>query len=149
MGYLTLYNSAINLKAIGSAALDNSESEDDYKAMVCILLSGGNDCYNMLVPMDPPSYKAYTESRSNMAIATKNLIAMDPSLTSGVPYGLHPSMTELEELVSSGECVFINNVGTLVAPTNKVKYLNGSPRDIPLGLFSNIVQEQKWLSGVP
>ncbi|MFM7090051.1 MAG: hypothetical protein ACKOZZ_04505, partial [Bacteroidota bacterium] len=48
MGYLTLYNSAINLKAIGSAALDNSESTDDYKAMVCILLAGGNDCYNML-----------------------------------------------------------------------------------------------------
>ena len=32
MGFLTLYNSAINLKAIGSAALDNSESNDEYKA---------------------------------------------------------------------------------------------------------------------
>ncbi len=100
MGYLTLFNSAINLKAIGAAALDNSESTDDYKAMVCILLAGGNDCYNMLVPMEPSAYKAYADSRSNMALATKNLIALDPSLTGGVPYGLHHAMPELEDLVS-------------------------------------------------
>ena len=75
MGYLTLYNSAINLKAIGAAALDNSESTDDYKAMVCILLAGGNDSYNMLVPLDPQAYKAYADSRSNMALPTRNLIA--------------------------------------------------------------------------
>jgi uncharacterized protein (DUF1501 family) len=149
MGYLTLYNSAINLKAIGSAALDNSESTDDYKAMVCILLAGGNDSYNMLVPMDPSAYKAYADSRSNMALPTRNLIALDPSLTGGVPYGLHPAMPELEDLVSSGECVFINNVGTLVAPMNKVRYLNGSPRDIPIGLFSHIDQEQQWQTGIP
>jgi uncharacterized protein (DUF1501 family) len=149
MGYLTLFNSAINLKAIGAAALDNSESTDDYKAMVCILLAGGNDSYNMLVPMDPQAYKAYAESRSNMALPTKNLIALDPSLTGGIPYGLHPAMPELEDLVSSGECIFINNIGTLVAPTNKSKYLNGSSRDIPLGLFSHFDQEQQWLTGIP
>jgi len=93
MGYLTLFNSAINLKAIGSAALDNSESNDEYKALVCILLAGGNDSYNMLVPMDPNAYNAYSTSRSNMALATKNLIALDSSLTGGVPYGLHPVRT--------------------------------------------------------
>ena len=92
MGYLTLYNSAINLKAIGSAALDNSESNDEYKALVCILLAGGNDSYNMLVPLDPSAYKAYSASRSNMALVAKNLIAINPSLTGGVPYGLHPAM---------------------------------------------------------
>ena len=53
MGFLTMYNSAINLKAIGAAALDNSESTDDYKAMVCILLAGGKESYNMSVPMEP------------------------------------------------------------------------------------------------
>ena len=149
MGYLTLFNSAINLKAIGSAALDNSESNDEYKALVCILLAGGNDSYNMLVPMDPNAYKAYSASRSNMALATKNLIALDSSLTGGVPYGLHPAMPELEDLLSSGEAVFINNVGTLVAPTTKAKYFNGSSKDIPLGLFSHTDQEQQWQTGIP
>jgi uncharacterized protein (DUF1501 family) len=149
MGYLTLFNSAINLKAIGSAALDNSESTDDYKAMVCILLGGGNDSYNMLVPMDPQAYKAYSDSRSNMALPTRNLIALDTSLTGGVPYGLHPAMPELEDLVSSGECIFINNVGTIVAPTTKNKYLNGSSLDLPVGLFSHSDQQQQWQTGVP
>jgi len=149
MGYLTLYNSAINLKAIGSAALDNSDSTDEYKALVCILLAGGNDSYNMLVPMDPLSYKSYSASRSNMALATKNLIALNPSLTGGVPYGLHPAMPELEDLLSSGEAVFINNVGTLVAPTTKAKYFNNSSKDIPLGLFSHTDQEQQWQTGIP
>jgi uncharacterized protein (DUF1501 family) len=58
-------------------------------------------------------------------------------------------MPELEDLVSSGECVFINNIGTLVAPTNKAKYLNGASRDIPLGLFSHTDQEQQWQTGIP
>ena len=50
---------------------------------------------------------------------------------------------------SSGEAVFINNVGTLVAPTTKAKYFNGSSKDIPLGLFSHTDQEQQWQTGIP
>ena len=41
---------------------------DDYKAMVCILNSGGMDSFNMLVPRGT-SYAEYAASRSNMALS--------------------------------------------------------------------------------
>jgi uncharacterized protein (DUF1501 family) len=149
MGMLTMFNSAVNLKAIGAAALDNPGLTDDYKALVCILLQGGNDSYNTLVPLEPEAYKDYAASRSNMALDAKMLIPLDVASTGGVPYGLHPAMPEVEDLFFSGECAFINNVGTLVAPLTKERYFNGSTRDVPLGLFSHSDQERQWMTGIP
>src|SRR5210317_1866683 len=94
MGYLTLFNSAINLKAMGLAALDNSGLTDDYKALVCILLAGGNDSYNMLIPLDNEEYRDYATTRSNMALDRSEMITLNPNNTDGRTYGLHPSMTE-------------------------------------------------------
>lgn len=147
MGYLTLFNSAINLKAMGLAALDNSGLTDDYKALVCILLAGGNDSYNMLIPLDNEEYRDYATTRSNMALDRSEMITLNPNNTDGRTYGLHPSMTEIEDLFASGECTFINNVGTLVAPTSKADYMRGSAR-VPLGLFSHGDQENQWQSGL-
>ena len=51
VGVSTLYNSIINLKALNAAAMANSVVlGGDYKALVCIFLSGGNDSFNMLIP---------------------------------------------------------------------------------------------------
>jgi uncharacterized protein (DUF1501 family) len=147
MGYLTLFNSAVNLKAMGLAALDNSDLQDDYKALVCILLAGGNDSYNMLIPLDPEAYRDYAQIRSNMALDQSLLLPLNPTNTGGKTYGLHPSMVEIEDLYHSGECTFVNNVGTLVAPTTKAEYMAGSAR-LPLGLFSHGDQENQWQSGL-
>lgn len=147
MGYLTLFNSAINLKAMGMAALDNSSLDDDYKALVCILLAGGNDSYNMLIPLDPEGYQEYASTRSNMAMDRSIMLPLNPINTGGKLYGLHPSMPEIEELFSSGECTFINNVGTLAAPITKAEYMRGGA-PVPLGLFSHGDQENQWQTGL-
>ena len=55
LGTTTLYSSLINLKAMNTIAASTSGLEGDYKALVCILLSGGNDSFNMLVPRSPYS----------------------------------------------------------------------------------------------
>ncbi len=46
------------LRMIGSA-LANTKALTDYKALVCIYLSGGNDGWNMLVPADSTRYNTY------------------------------------------------------------------------------------------
>ena len=48
----TMLNTLINLKALNAAALSHSDvaDGDDYKALVCITLNGGNDAFNMMVP---------------------------------------------------------------------------------------------------
>ncbi|GIS97506.1 MAG: hypothetical protein CM1200mP24_07900 [Gammaproteobacteria bacterium] len=45
--------SALALGSLGvSKTMLATENFADYKALVCILLAGGNDSYNMLVPYD-------------------------------------------------------------------------------------------------
>ena len=61
---------ALNLAAMAEAAAASSvlTSSDDYKAIVCLFMYGGNDYANTLVPYDAPSHAAYTSFRSNLAI---------------------------------------------------------------------------------
>jgi uncharacterized protein (DUF1501 family) len=53
MGSTTLLSTLTNLTSLNGALgadLLKSAPPTDYKAMVCILLSGGMDSFNMLVP---------------------------------------------------------------------------------------------------
>ena len=36
---------------------------DDYRALVCVFLFGGNDSNNLIVPMDPAAYAAYAANK--------------------------------------------------------------------------------------
>ena len=52
---------ALGLAGIGELAAFNAG--DDYKALVCIFLYGGNDHANMLIPFDAANYSAYATIR--------------------------------------------------------------------------------------
>ena len=150
LGYTTLYSSLINLKAINAAALADSETaaEGGYKAMVCILLSGGNDSYNMLVPMDQNQYRTYQTTRSNLAIPRNDLLTLNsPHLAAG-NYGVHPAMPEVKQLFDRQKLAFVTNVGTLIEPTTKEEFYSGR-HPLPLGLFSHSDQIQQWQTGMP
>jgi uncharacterized protein (DUF1501 family) len=45
---------------------------DDYRALVCVFLFGGNDSFNMLVPRSDAEYDVYQTSRQNLAIAQED-----------------------------------------------------------------------------
>jgi uncharacterized protein (DUF1501 family) len=56
-----------NLASIGQAAAQSSGATDDYKALVCVFLMGGNDHGNTLIPFDTPNYDAYRKFRDSLA----------------------------------------------------------------------------------
>lgn len=147
MSSLTFLNTAVNLKAMGLAALDNSSLEEDYRALVCIQMNGGNDGYNMIVPMDPEGFSDYQTTRSNMALGRNELIPIYPDNVEGQLFGFHPAMVEVEDLFVSGKCAVINNVGTLVDRISKTQYLSGNVK-LPLELFSHGDQVNQWQSGI-
>src|SRR5262245_46111007 len=68
----------------------------DYKALVCIYMFGGNDSNNMIVPLDTARYTAYQSLRGNLALAPNRLLSIPDA--SGNAYGLHSSMSELQQL---------------------------------------------------
>ena len=118
---------------------------DDYRALVCVFLFGGNDSFNMLVPNTPAEYGAYAASRQNLAIPQAELLPITPVSTSMPDFGLHPTMGGIQGLFNSGEAAFVTNVGPLVEPTTKEQYFNTSVT-LPPQLFSHNDQQDQWTS---
>lgn len=117
----------------------------DYRALVCVFLYGGNDCYNMLVPSDLAHHNVYAAGRGALAIARDELLALNPlnSASDGGTYGLHPSMAPLRNLFDNGQAALLANVGPLLHPITKAQYQAGSV-PVPAQLFSHSDQQVLW-----
>lgn len=151
---------ALNLAAMGEAAAQ-AASGDDYKALVCVFMFGGNDYANTVVTYDDLSYNAYSTIRvpqasGGIAIAKADLAAtlLTPTtpLANGRQYALHPSMTQLAGLFNTDGKVAVQlNVGPLVVPLTRDQYNNSNKRLYPQPpkLFSHNDQQSTWQSSSP
>ncbi len=148
LGTTTLFSSLVNLKAMNALMGTTTVVDDEYKALVCILLSGGNDSYNMIIPRSNNEYNEYAAARSNLAIPQADLLPITPNTTDGREYGLHPSMNGLQNLFQQGNAAFVNNVGTLVERATKAEIENQSV-NLPLGLLSHVDQAMHWQTAFP
>ena len=148
LGTTTLFSSLINLKAMNALMGTTAVVGGEYKALVCILLAGGNDSYNMIIPRSNDEYNEYAAARSNLAIPQNELLPITPNTTDGREYGLHPTMTGLQNLFQQGNAAFVNNVGTLVEPVTK-SYIENQTASLPLGLLSHIDQVMHWQTAFP
>ncbi len=117
----------------------------DYRALVCVYLYGGNDCFNMLVPRDTPHYGVYAQGRGALAVPQNELIALNSLNTAsdGGLYGLHPAMPELQSLFHSGRAAMVANTGPLLHPITKTQYQNGTV-PVPAQLYSHSDQTVLW-----
>jgi len=130
---------------LGSFQLAHAASGDDYKALVCIFLLGGNDSYNMFVPRDASRYQQYSAALQNLAIPQDQLLAVEDA-TLG-EFGFHPNCTGLQSLYDSGNLAVMANTGVLKAPTTREDFLAGA--DMPKHLFSHNSQQAAWMSANP
>ncbi len=114
---------------------------DDYKALVCIFLFGGNDSNNMIVPVDTSGYANYAKVRGDLALPQAGLLPLQE--TGGVlRYGLHSSLPGMQRLWSTGKLAVVANVGALVQPLTKAQYLSTNAQK-PASLFSHIDQQHE------
>ena len=128
--------------------LSAATATTDYKALVCLFLYGGNDANNVLIPNDSGAYTTYANARGNLAIPRQNLLPLNISAGDGRKYGFHPSLPELANLFNQGKLTMVTNVGTLVAPTTRDDYINGTAA-VPINLFSHEDQAVQWMTSVP
>lgn len=122
-------------------------SFNDYKAMVCILLAGGNDSFNMVVPNDDDQYAEYLAIRSDLALPRGDLLPLAGTTAQGRSYAVHPGMAPVQSLFDGGELAVVANVGPLVDYVDALGVQNGAP--VPLGVFSHSDQIQTWQTAVP
>ena len=149
---------AMNLVAMGEAAAQAAPAED-YKALVCIFLYGGNDYANTVVTYDDPSYSLYSAVRGGgagqtaggIALAKVDLTALAATTSGNRQYAFHPAMSGLTGLFNAGTAAVVLNTGPLVVPMNKTQF-NGANRTaypLPPKLFSHNDQQSLWQSSSP
>jgi uncharacterized protein (DUF1501 family) len=127
-------------------ALAQTAAANDYRALVCIFLNGGNDGNNMIVPLDS-EFNAYNSVRSasTLALSQASLLPVNPA--SGRQFGFHPSMPEMQTLFNQQKLAVMCNTGPLVEPLTRTTYRNGTGRK-PLQLFSHSDQVGLWQTAI-
>ncbi|MBV9211933.1 MAG: DUF1501 domain-containing protein, partial [Acidobacteria bacterium] len=122
---------------------EESVAVDDYKALVCVYLDGGNDGHNSIVPNYDAGYAQYAAVRQaqGLAISRNSLLPVTPDNMGGQVYGFHPSMSGMQTLFNNGKLALVCNVGCLVQPLTRATYLAGAPR--PYQLFSHPDQAEQ------
>lgn len=146
VGSTAFFSTLLNLRMASRAAAQITPGED-YKALVCVFLMGGNDSFNMLVPRGDAEYAQYVAARGDLALPQEDLLALNPTTAGGVQLGLNPAMPEVQNLFNTGRAAFISNVGTLIEPTTKSAYF-AQAASLPRGLYSHSDQIQQWQTSV-
>ena len=162
---------ALQMAAMGRAAAAGAQlAGTDYKALVCLFMSGGNDGYNTVLATDPTSWSAYQAARNfgtdvvalpppgTPAVASSisfngtlgGVLPIAPAHAQGRSFALHPLLGPVRSLFNAGRLSdgagrlgIVANVGTIVRPTSKTDYAQpGFPRAPKL--FSHADQQSYW-----
>jgi uncharacterized protein (DUF1501 family) len=147
LGALSALGLASRLDLIRFAAEASAQTQPDYKALVCVFLFGGNDGNNTVIPLDAAGYGQYAAIRpatSGINLPQASLLPIQPN-DSASPFGLHPSLPDLQTLFNQNRMAILANVGTLLQPTTQAQYAAGLR---PLSLYSHADQQAQWQSAV-
>ena len=139
---------------------NQSDAPNDYRALVCIFMQGGNDGNNTVIPNHSDAtlsnYSAYSAVRSSqsLAIAQSALLPISVPRAGNLTYGLNPNLgaftgstnNGIHELWAQNKMAIVTNAGTLVAPMSRTQYQNGSIKK-PFQLFSHSDQVSQYQSG--
>jgi len=138
------------VSAKAQSVIDKSGVPSDYRALVCIFLSGGNDGNNTLIPnhndANVSNYAGYSAARlpQGLALAQNTLLPINVPRIGNLTYGLHPGFGTITgginpgiyPLWETGKMALVTNIGTLVEPLTRATYQNGSGRR-PFSLFAH------------
>ena len=145
-------NSAVSMTAASTLPISllssaKARATQDYRAVVCVLLAGGADSFNILVPRSETAYGRYQSRRSDLALSQQTLLPLNGEYE-GVSFGLHPAMSSLQQRFNAGQATVVTNIGPLVEPTSRAALEAESVR-LPLGLFSHSDQILSWQTATP
>ncbi len=151
------------MSAMAQSVIDRGDDLVDYKALVVLYWSGGNDGNNMVIPnhsdASVSNYATYANIRNTqgLAIPQASLLPITVPRINSLTYGLHPALgpgvtgginNGIHELFGTGKLAIVTNVGNLVRPLTKAQYLSSSFQK-PYQLFSHsdqVTQSQTSIS---
>ena len=122
-----------------------------YKALVCVLLDGGNDGNNTVIPHDEynsPGGYAAVRAASGLAVAKEDLLPLSPPSQQGRKFGFHPNLKELQALFNQQKLAVLCNTGTLVRPLTRELYRAGVGHPYQLFSHSDQVDQQQTVASI-
>ena len=153
------------MSAMAQKVIDSQpEGGANYKALVLLYWSGGNDGNNMIIPNHNDTgisnYAAYAAARNTqgLALPQASLLPISVPRLGGLTYGLHPNFGPLtqngttivnngiHDLWGQGKLGAVVNVGNLVFPMTKAQY-TGNTLQKPYQLFSHSDQVTQSQTG--
>ncbi len=142
-----IYASPFLLELNSLAAMAQSATGSDYRALVCVYLQGGNDGHGTVIATDPSSFAAFTSARSGapgLAYPMNELLPITlKTPQSGRTFALNPALGGVQTLFNAGRAAVVANLGTLVAPASKTQ-INSNSVPLPDSLFSHFDQTAAW-----
>ncbi|HEY8563412.1 MAG TPA: DUF1501 domain-containing protein [Pyrinomonadaceae bacterium] len=166
-GALTMTALATQLRHFGlmSALAEKADEKkraaaavpNDYRALVCIFLAGGNDGNNTVIPLhndaNLSNYALYSALREPQGLAFGPNVPLPFNVPriGNLTYGFHPAFgvganNGLYELWGQNKLAIVTNVGSLVKPTTKALMLDENhPK--PYNMYSHSDQAAQQQSG--
>ena len=151
-------NTIRDLRLVNSAMAANLPADpNEYKALVCVFLAGGNDANNWMIPTDTTTFEQYKAIRGNLAFQnTTDLLPFQQSVggadytdADGHTIGFHPACSGLQTLFGEGKLASVMNVGSLLRPITRAEYLTNATGTRPPQLFSHSDQVTQWQTSIP
>ncbi len=159
MSSLPAINTIMNLTLANNLVQAQSAPGEDYKALICLFLNGGNDSFNMLIPTTPDEFGLYAQTRSNVGLQLPSAagepfnpsaaLPLNVTNTPGRTFAIHPSLRDLAALFNQGDASFVANIGTLVEPIPSVAAFKSGSYRIPVALGAHNTQQIAWQTGMP
>ncbi|EGQ7822021.1 DUF1501 domain-containing protein [Vibrio parahaemolyticus] len=138
------------IASLGLPGYSLAAPSNDFRALICVYLAGGNDAINTILPLSDFHYNQYANVRGSLSVAKNTIIPIglnaNDANNNAVPLGLHPKLSALAPLFQQGDANLVLNSGILNQPVTKQAIEQG---DVPLPeqLFSHNSQTASWLRG--
>ncbi|HDM8187979.1 TPA: DUF1501 domain-containing protein [Vibrio harveyi] len=136
--------------SVGLSGYALATPSNDFRALICVYMDGGNDAINTFLPLSDFHYDQYASVRGKLSVAKNTVIPIGLNARDNrgneVPLGMHPKLERLTEVFENGDATVVLNSGVLEQPISKQMIESGEV-PLPDQLFSHNSQTKTLMRG--
>ncbi|ELI0632942.1 DUF1501 domain-containing protein [Vibrio harveyi] len=136
--------------SVGLSGYALATPSNDFRALICVYMDGGNDAINTFLPLSDFHYDQYASVRGKLSVAKNTVIQIGLNARDNrgneVPLGMHPKLERLTEVFENGDATVVLNSGVLEQPMSKQMIESGEV-PLPDQLFSHNSQTKTLMRG--
>jgi uncharacterized protein (DUF1501 family) len=119
----------------------------DYRALVAVMMRGGLDAHDCLIPTDPAGYGDWAKARAAIldgGAPNRDRASLLPLEGLGQSFGFAPELEALMPYFNDGRLAIVPNIGPLVEPTDARSLSGNRKRLLPPRIGSHNDQQSVW-----